>query len=42
MNPYITAKSTRRAVLKAGGGLLAVSALPRIAGAAESHSALGT
>jgi branched-chain amino acid transport system substrate-binding protein len=42
MNPFSTAKSTRRAVLKAGGGLLAATALPRFARAAENHPPIGT
>ena len=42
MNPFSTAKSTRRAVLKAGGGLLAATALPRFARAAEDHPPVGT
>jgi len=35
-------KRTRRAVLAAGGGLLATAALPRLLRAAESHPPLGT
>ena len=37
-----TAYPTRRSVIMAGSGLLAASALPRFARAAESHPALGT
>jgi ABC-type branched-subunit amino acid transport system substrate-binding protein len=37
-----TARPTRRALLKASGGLVAAAALPRIAGAAENHPAIGT
>jgi ABC-type branched-subunit amino acid transport system substrate-binding protein len=42
MSLYNTTKSTRRAVLMAGGGLLAGATLPRIARAAESHPPIGT
>ena len=42
MGPYSLTKATRRDLLKAGGGLLAASALPRFARADESHPPLGT
>ena len=42
MNARHTAKSTRRAILKAGGGLIAAATLPRLARATESHPPLGT
>ena len=42
MRSYRTGRSTRRAVLKTGGALLAAAALPRFARAAESHPPIGT
>ena len=42
MGPYSLIKATRRGLLKAGGGLLAASALPNFARADESHPPLGT
>src|SRR3984957_7576587 len=42
MGPYSLTKATRRGLLKAGGGLLAASALPSFARADESHPPLGT
>jgi branched-chain amino acid transport system substrate-binding protein len=42
MGPYSITKATRRGLLKAGGGLLAASALPNFARADESHPPLGT
>ncbi len=42
MSSKDTGTATRRTVLKAGGGLLAATALPGMAWAAESHPALGT
>ena len=42
MGPYSLTKATRRGLLKAGGGLLAASALPGFARADESHPPLGT
>jgi branched-chain amino acid transport system substrate-binding protein len=39
---FHTAKPTRRAMLKAGGALVATAALPRFARAAESHPPIGT
>jgi len=42
MNSHDTADPTRRAVLAAGGGLLATAALPAFARPPESYAALGT
>ena len=42
MRSYRTEQVTRRAVLRAGGGLLAAAALPRFARAAEEHPPIGT
>jgi branched-chain amino acid transport system substrate-binding protein len=42
MNSYETLKPTRRGVLKAGGALLAATALPRVARATETYPPLGT
>jgi branched-chain amino acid transport system substrate-binding protein len=42
MGPHSITKATRRGLLKAGGGLLAASALPGFARADESHPPLGT
>src|SRR3954462_2450936 len=42
MNRYRTGQVTRRAVLKGAGSLLAVSALPRFARAAENQAPIGT
>src|SRR4051795_9103650 len=42
MNRYRTGQVTRRAVLKGAGTLLAVSALPRFARAAENQAPIGT
>src|SRR5690242_21742720 len=39
---HSTAKPTRRALLQAGGGLLAGAALPRFASAAENQPPIGT
>src|SRR3954451_7397108 len=42
MNRYWTGHVTRRSVLKTAGGLLAMSALPRFARAAENQAPIGT
>ena len=42
MSSSSTAKSTRRAVLRAGGGLFAAATLPHVDHAAENHPPMGT
>jgi len=42
MDRYRTGRVTRRGVLKAGGALLAATAMPRFARAAEKHDPVGT
>jgi len=42
MGSHSTAKPSRRAVLRAGGGMLAAAALPRLAFAADNEPPIGT